>query len=232
MKPNFAVLLCLVLCVSLAPAPQAISVHLQAPDPARGLIGVSIGVRLGKGMGGNTTEVVYFVPAEKAAGEFGAEDVIVSNFDKAGNVYLLNAKPGRYVAIGAEVLFAMPKKRTVVVFSKSTIPLTEIEARAGKVAFMGAISAESSMKWLELDNVQAKTLNFISGHSKTLGVLDRIDGLPYAYPSVIASVGRGEAVDSSFWSSAVSNHFRNEPAWQSLINARPVLPPEGAKVIK
>ena len=206
--------------------------HLQAPDPARGLIGVSVGVRLNGRTAGGVTDVVYFVRAEKAAGEFGAEDVIVSNFDKAGNVYLLNAEPGRYVAIGAEVVLAMLKKRAVLVFSKSTIPLTEIEVRAGKVAFMGAMGVESSMKSLELDDVQTTTLNFIIGHSKTLGVLDRIEGVPYAYPSVITSVERGEAMDSSFWTSAVANHFRNEPEWQSRIRARPVLPPEGAVKVK
>ena len=52
--------------------------------------------------------------------------------------------------------------------------------------------------------------------------------MPYAYPSVITSVERGEAMDSSFWTSAVANHFSNEPEWQSRIRARPVLPPEGA----
>ena len=232
MKQTITVLFCLCLFATLTPHTQAISVHLQAPDPASGLIGVSIGVRLNGRTVGGVTDVVYFVRAEKAGGGFGAEDVIASNFDKAGNVYLLNAEPGRYVAIGAEVLMAKPKKRAVVVFYKSSIPLTEIEVRGGKVAFMGAINVESSMKSVELDEVQANTLSYIIGHSKTLGVLDRIDGVPYAYPSVITSVGRGEAADSSFWSSATANHFRNEPAWKSLINARPVLPPEGAKVIK
>ena len=232
MKPTIAVLFCLCLFATLAPETQAISVHLQAPDPARGLIGVGIGIRLHAPIGGGVIDTVYFLRAEKAAGEWGAEDVIVSNFDKAGNVYVLNAEPGRYVAIGAEALLPMPMKRKVFVFSKSTIPLTEIEVRAGKVAFMGAIAGESSMKSVELDDIQAKTLNFIMGHSKKLGVMDRIDGVPFAYPSVITSVGRGEKADSSFWSSATANHFRNEPAWQSLINARPVLPPEGAKVIK
>jgi hypothetical protein len=231
MKKTIAIAVGLVLLATLTPSTPAISVHLAAPDPARGLIGVSFGFRLHRTVWGGGADTVYFVRAEKAAAEFGAEDVIVSNYDKAGNVYLLNAEPGRYVAIGAEFPDPALTSRTVVVFSASDIPRTEIEVRAKSVAFMGEIESEGSFKKRELDPVQTNSLNIILGHSKTLGA-DRVLNPNFAHPGVIKSIERGEAADSRFWNSARLNHFKNEAAWQSLINARPILPPEGAKVIK
>lgn len=227
MKRTIAIAVGLFLFASLTPSTPAISVHLEAPDPARGLLGVSFGFHLHRTSRGGGADTVYFVRAEQAAQGFGAEDVIVSNFEKAGSAYLLNAEPGRYVAIAAEFFDPSLSGRGVVVFGKSDIPRTEIEVRAGAVAFMGVIKVEGSMKQRELDPVQTNTLNIILAHSKKLGVMDRVLNPNFAYPGVIKSVARGEAADSDFWYSARLNHFRNETAWQNLINARPVLPPEG-----
>jgi hypothetical protein len=168
------------------------------------------------------------VRAEKAAEGFGAESVIVSNFSKGENVYLLNAEPGRYVAIGAELINPGLETRTVVVFSKADLGQTEVEVRAGSVAFMGEIKTEGSMKKRELDEVQATSLNIIMESSKKLGVMERVLNPNYAYPGVIKSVERGEATDSEFWNSASFNHFKYEPAWKSRIMARPILPAAGA----
>lgn len=228
MKRTIAIAAGLVVLATLTPATPAISVHLEAPDPARGLIGVSFAFRLQGTIRGVSSDTVYFVRADQAAQGFGAENVIVSNFEKAGNVYLLNAEPGRYVAIGAEFVSAGQVGRGVVVFATSDIPRTEIEVRAGTVAFMGAIEVKGSMKQRALDPAQANSLNIILTHSQKLGVMDRVLNPNFAYPVVIKRIERGEAADSSFWNSARLNHFRNEAAWQSLINARPILPVEGA----
>jgi hypothetical protein len=212
---------------ALTPSTSALQVHLEAPDPARGLIGVTVDLRIHGTITGGVADTVYFVRAEKAAEAFGAESVIVSNFNKGGNVYLLNAEPGRYVAIGAEFLNAGLTTRTVVVFTKADLAQTEVEVRAGSVAFMGEIKAFGSMKQRELDPAQANSLNIILAHSKTLGAMDRVLNPNFAFPGVIKSVERGEAADSDFWNSASFNHFKYEPAWKSRIMARPILPVAG-----
>ena len=227
MKRTIAIAAGLFLLAALSPSNSAISVHLPAPDPGRGLLGVSVGFHLHGTMRGGIADTVYFVRAEHADGKFGVDDVIESNFGKAGNVYVLNAEPGRYVAIGIEYFNAGMPTRGVVVFSKSDVLRTEVTVRAGSVTFMGEIKVEGSMKQRELDPVQANSMNFLLAHSKKLG-MDRVLNPDFAYPGVIKSIERGEAVDSGFWYSARLNHFKNETAWQSLIMARPVLPVEGA----
>jgi len=222
----------LFLLVALTPSSPAISVHLPAPDPARGLLGVSFAFHLHLTPKGGTADTVYFVKAEKAASGFGADDLIVSNFEKSGNVYLLNAEPGRYVAIGAEIIDPGTMHRSVVVFSQSDIPRTEIEVRAKSVALMGVIQTEGSWKQRELDSVQTNSLTLILARSTRFPGVERALNPDFAHPAVIKSIERGEAADSGFWYSARTNHFRNEAAWQSLINARPVLPPEGVATPK
>ena len=116
-------------------------------------------------------------------------------------------------------------------FSASDIPRTEIEVRAKSVAFMGEIRVR---RLLQEARARPRPDELVEHHPRSLKTLEPIAcSTPnFAHPGVIKSIERGEAADSRFWNSARLNHFKNEAAWQSLINARPILPPEGAKVIK
>jgi len=221
MRLHRAIALVVFVLVTFAPPLTAKLERLEAPDPGRGTIGVRISAQFGKAR--ESADTVYFARVGDPAQAQGAPVLIPSNFGKARNVYLLNVRPGRYVVAAAELGRSMPTTRTVVVFSKDDSALTEVEVKAGTVAFVGEITAVTSMKSRELDETQARTLNAVMTTSATLGVMDRALGADFAYPATIKNVDRGDEVELDFWSSASHNHFRGEDAWVSLIEHRPVL---------
>jgi hypothetical protein len=207
--------------VTLTPPLTAKLERLEAPVPGRGTIGVRIGAFFGKVR--ESADTVYFVRMSEGAQSDEAAGLIPSNFGKARSVYLLNARPGRYIAVAAEIVRSMPTTRTVVVFTKADSALTEVEVKAGTVVFMGDIDVVTSMKSRDLDQDQAHTLDTIMATSSRLGVMDRALGADFAYPATFKGVDRGDDVELDFWSSATHNHFRGEEAWVSLIEHRPVL---------
>jgi len=221
MKLPRAIALAVLVLVTLAPSVMAKMERLEAPDPGRGTIGVRIGALFGKVR--ESADTVYFVRLSDGAASDEAAGLIPSNFGKARSVYLLNARPGRYVAVAAEIVRSMPTTRTVVVFTKADSAQTEVHVKAGTVVFMGDIDAVTSMKSRELDEDQAHTLNTIMATSTKLGVMDRALGADFAYPATIKDFDRGDDVELDFWSSATHNHFRGEDAWISLIEHRPVV---------
>jgi len=221
MKLLRAIAFIIVTLVTLTPPLTAKLERLEAPDPGRGTIGVRISAQFGKAR--EFADTVYFARVGEGAQAQGAPVLVASNFGKARNVYLLNARPGRYVVAAAEIARSMPTTRTVMVFSKDDSAQTVVEVKAGTVVFVGEITAVTSMKSRELDETQARTLNAVMTTSAMLGVVDLPLGADFAYPGTIKSVDRGDELELDFWSSATHNHFRGEAEWISLIERRPVL---------
>jgi len=221
MRLHRALVLVVLVLVTLTPPLSAKLERLQAPDPTKGLIGVRVTNQEGIAKGG--ADVVYFARVVEGADAAADAPLIPSNFGKARNIYLLNAEPGRYVVVAAEIVRPPPQTRTVLLLAQEYYSQTEIEVKAGSVIFMGEILLKSSPKSDELDETQAKNLNTIMKISPKLGVMDRAMGLKFAAPAVFKSLGRGDDVELEFWSSAANNHFRGEDAWVSLIKHRPVL---------
>jgi len=226
MKNALAAVCALLTIAAFTPSASAVAVHMAPPDPARGTIGVRVKLALRGKMAGATAGAIYFVRVTEDSDPLTAEQLIPANYGKGRNLYLLNAEPGRYVAVGGEFQLPPTTMRGVTLFSKADIPKTEITVRAGSVAFMGEIDAGSAVKMLELDETQAHFLHLIFATSDKLGAADRTVTVNFAQSSVIRTIERGEAVDTEFWSEATHNHFRNEPAWIKLIDSRPVLPPQ------
>ena len=226
MNRTLSLALGLFLLVALTPPATAKSGRPEPPDPARGLIGVRIKVALlGKASGG-WCESVYFIRIVNDTDRLAAEHVIASDWGKARNAYLLNAEPGRYAAVGCEFSLAGIAMRGVALFSKDDIAKTEIDVKAGAVAFMGEIDAGSPAKGFVLDEVQTHYMELILAASPKLAA-GRPDVIgDFARAQLIRGVERGEAVDPEFWSEATQNHFRGEAAWINRIASRPVLRPQ------
>ena len=195
--------------------------HLRPPDPAKGTIGLRLTNQYG--MAKESADVVYFVRVAEGAEVPDDAPLIPSNFGKERNIYLLNAEPGRYVVVAAEVVRPPAKSRTVLLLAKEYYSQTAIEVKAGAVVFLGEVAVKSSPKSYEIDETQARNLNTIMKISTTLNVLDRSMGNKFAGPAVFKSVGRGDDVELEFWLEATHNHFRGEDPWISFIDHRPVL---------
>lgn len=228
MKTAIAVACGSFVLASLAPLVSAKPLPLEAPDPGRGVIGVTIKVIPPARMGSMAAVAVYFVRVVEDADRFRAESVINSNLSKGRNVYLLNAKPGRYVAVGCDVAMASGGGEGRVVFTKADILKTEVEVRAGSVVFMGDIDAQSSTKTGESDEAQAHYLPMIAPAAANKGFMTRALGGNFVYTAVFKDIVRDEAAAAEFWGDAIEKHFKNEPAWSSRIAGRSVVPPGGA----
>lgn len=68
---------------------------------------------------------------------------------------LLNAEPGRYVAVAARSALTQPGYPGYQqLFSATMIEATEVRVEAGELAFMGELKAKASLKMSAADNAQ------------------------------------------------------------------------------
>jgi len=212
---------------TLTPFSSAKPLPLEAPDPGRGIIGVTVRVNSPARMGSSSADAVYFVRVVEDTDRFGAEGLINSNYVKGHNVYLLNAKPGRYVAVGCAFAMVGSSARATAVFSKAAIQQTEIEVKAGSVTFMGDIDVQSSTKMKDADEAETHYLRLVDPTAANQGALVHAMTLHYAYTATPTSIERSETAATKFWTEAAEKHFKNEPAWASCIASRSA-PPVGA----
>jgi ankyrin repeat protein len=234
------------LLAALAPVSSAKPLPLEPPDPGRGIIGVRIKVIPPAHIGSNYADAVYFVRVVEDADRFSADTLINSNYSDGHDVYLLNAKPGRYVAVGCrltiksgpagpaapapglQVGLAFSPAPAAAVFSQADILQSEVEVRAGAVAFMGAIEAQSSTKVRESDPAQAHYLSLVSPAAAHQSAFVRALSGNLVYTAAFKSIERSQAAEAAFWDEAIGKHFTNEMAWVSRIAHGSSAPVSGA----
>lgn len=239
MKTTIALACVLFVLVTIAPLSSAKPLPLETPDPGCGIIGVRVKVIPPARIGGNYCDVVHFVRVVADADRFGAESLIDSNYTDDRDVYLLNAKPGRYVAVGCklapkpapmgpsvpvapgfQVGLSFSAGAATVTFAKADILQTEVEVRAGGIAFIGRIEAHSSTKTGESDEAQAHYLQVLSPAAAQQGSVARAFSGHVVYTAAFKSIERGQAAEATFWDESIEKHFTNEPAWASRIAHR------------
>jgi hypothetical protein len=116
-------------------------------DPRLGAIGVTIQSRGPVALASRPyASVAYFVRVDEGVDILHAEEVLESSFGDRNQVYLLNARPGKYVLVGAYTPdFTAHAKgindqpSTSIYFDKEMIPATEVIVEAGKITFAGEI---------------------------------------------------------------------------------------------
>jgi hypothetical protein len=205
-------------CLSSVDA-EARALPLEPPDPARGVIGVRVRVVTPVGFGGNYASGVYFVWLVEDGDMLTAESVVPSNYSKGKNVYLLNAKPGRYVAVACKLEHALQGTGMLgtVVFSMNDIPRTKIDVGPGGLVFMGDIDAGSSTKIKDADAAEAHYLRMIAPTAAREGSFIRAMDGNYAYTGTFKAIDQTDAGATAFWSEAGEKHFKGEEAWRNFI---------------
>lgn len=215
-QSSFRTGVCLVAIALFVTLSWSKSIPLDPPDESRGSIGIKIKVSPPAKMGSSHADQVYFVRVEEPDNRFDAESVIQSNYAKGSHVYLLNAKPGKYVAVGC--LFSMAGGGGgSVVFSQGDIARTEVEVVPGRLAFMGDIESSSSTKVESGDPAQSHYIRLISPEGSKHGFMARAFTGNYLYTGAFKVIERGADAASAFWAEAGQQHFKNEPAWTSVM---------------
>jgi len=215
---------------AVAPLAEAKSVPVEAPDPGRGTIGITVNVIRPETTGSHPADAVYFVRVVEDADRFAAKSLIPSTYTKGKNVYLLNAEPGRYVAVAcsfnaaADMGFAGAVDDAAVAFSEPDIVKTEVEVRAGAVVFMGAIEAQSATRTQEADGAQSHYLRMMGPTGATRDFLAQTRTEQLVYIAAFQHFERAPTAEAEFWGEAARRDFRKDPAWTSRIAGRSAAP--------
>jgi hypothetical protein len=199
---------------------RAKSLPLPEPDPERGGIAVAVRGRFPAGTKSPAVQV-YFVRLGDDVEMLAAESVIPSNFSKKKQVYLLNAKPGRYVAVSAELQNqGMDAADYVVFFDGEMIPQTEIEVIPGQITFMGDFLVDLKTKISESDEAQAHYHRLIEPAAARKGFMGRAFSGQNIYRGDLVSVERGDEVETEYWTLARDKVFKKDAAWREQVEKR------------
>jgi hypothetical protein len=166
-----AVLISVVLggCASTQPIPEL-------SDPKSSGLAIDVSLKTPLGMFGIMfePEQIYFA---KIDGEGGLlqQKIIRSNYIKDGRAYLLNVRPGIYVAV-AEFHQLTPRHqeteaplRYTTYFSKELVEQTRVTVREGDFVFIGSYVVNVSGGFNGADEVQTHYKNVIAPNANTSG---------------------------------------------------------------
>jgi len=127
--------------------------------------GVAIDLTLKAPIGifSNKPAQVYFARIDNQDGLL-QQQIIRSNFIKAGRAYLLNARPGTYVAVGAYFLSPMQASRATYTtyFPKELVEQSKVIIRENDFVFMGSYVVETSVGLDGADVLQLHYKNVIA----------------------------------------------------------------------
>jgi hypothetical protein len=110
---------------------------------------------------GHLPRVVFFAKIEND-GDLVQSQVIESNFARKGRLYLLNALPGKYVAIASARWDQYGTYLTL--FSKELIEATRVEVVPGKLVFMGSYFVREPYGMGSADPIQNHYAELLEPH--------------------------------------------------------------------
>ena len=202
-------LLCSVAAAAKAP-------KVPAPDPECGAIGMTIKVKAQLAIGGALYATrVYLARVDEGGDPLRAGGVYESTFDSKAQVYLLNAKPGRYVLVGAQTPELRPSggapgaPPVTVVFDREMIPKTEVTVEAGKILFMGEIIVKTGASMNDADKAQ-RHYGALIGTKLLFGI----------HPGTSPGLDREPATERAFWEKAIKKVFDDGDGWSRLVQRR------------
>ena len=151
--PHGGILLAAAMATLLAPVLSSCSSPAIAPREGNsGAIGITVEKRWAAGTGtAEMPEKVYFIRLREGTKLNKQKDLFPSNFRHGAQVYLLNAKPGRYVVVAASDSVALPGiprgldplrvlddyQVYTTYFDEALIRKTEVEVKPGEFIVAG-----------------------------------------------------------------------------------------------
>jgi len=146
-----AILLCG--CETVPPIPE-----MTRPESS------GLGVEVKIGWQALPPDKIYFARIDNEDGLL-QQQVFTSNHSKEGRAYLLNARPGTYVAVAA--YFVSGYVQTTWYFSQRLVELTKVTVQESGFAFMGSYDLSESMGLGGADNVQTHYKGVIAPDAPT-----------------------------------------------------------------
>ncbi|MFQ5528204.1 MAG: hypothetical protein ACE5GX_18365 [Thermoanaerobaculia bacterium] len=230
MKQVIVVLVSLVLTSSVA---RARGFSLPEPNPMNGLIGVTVQYRYLFGLLLPASEV-FFVKLEDGNEAFNATHLIRSSYRHRGQIYLLNAVPGRYVAVAAGlgsttqevpvwVELLSPDDTRIdnrvttdrsTFFSMAMISETEVTVVPQEMVFMGKYLLSTPRKMKRADAAQAHYFQLLLPGEAQRGFMARQFSGQSASIASLKRVAKDTETERGFWTTARDKAFKKDPGWQ------------------
>lgn len=184
---------------------------LPAPDAERGSLGISIETRAPVRIFKAPVQQVFFVRVDQDQDPLKADSVIPSNYSARDQLYLLNASPGRYVAVATLSQGGDPRSGMAFLafLSSEAILQTEVAIVPGRMVFMGKFSLQTSTKTDAADPAQ--------NHYHDLILRNHFTTAPYTYTAQLTTVARDAQTAAAFWRQAIAKVFKDESAWLELV---------------
>ena len=195
---------------------EAKSPPLPPPDPGRGSIGVTIRAIPPMKIGRMTAVQVFFARPADGEDVLNSEYVVSSNYSNKKQVYLLNAEPGRYVAVAARLPGTGPGFTYAAFFSKEMLPEMEVTVVPGELVFMGDFLLQTSTKMDQADPAQSYFYRLIWPEAANSGFLKRTFSGQASYTATLRRVTKTVERELDFWSLAQRKVFKKEPAWRAF----------------
>jgi hypothetical protein len=170
----------------------------QAGDAA---MAIDVLIKAPMGIGTREPVQVFFAKVDNADGLM-QQTIIRSNFVKGSRAYLLNARPGEYVAVAS--LFVLPgmgSRTYTTYFPRDAIEQTRVTVRAGELAFMGSWVLGTSVGLDGADTTQTHYKNVIAP-GQASGVLAMGFGGGVHYRGALIERRADDAARSTFFQGA------------------------------
>lgn len=162
-------------CATTQPIPE-----LSQPQSAG--FGIDVSLKAPIGIFSARPDQIYFAKIDNDNGLL-QQQIVRSNYSKGGRAYLLNARPGTYVAVAAfvsragapagppspgfSVSVTTGRSGYTTYFSKELVELTRITVRENDFAFMGSYMVDESVGLEGADGVQTHYKNVVAPGAAT-----------------------------------------------------------------
>ncbi len=196
-------------CATTQPIPEI-------SDPQSAAIAIDVTLKAPIGMFSNKPDQIYFVKIDSGDGLI-QQQIIRSNYTKDGRAYLLNSRPGTYVAVaaffsrtgvpagppspGVSVTVTTGRSGYTTYFSKELVKHTEVTARENDFVFMGSYVVDQSTGLDGADEVQTHYKNVIAP-GETTGMLGMAFGGSIHYRGAMRERKADERARSEFFQKA------------------------------
>ena len=122
---------------------------------------------------------IYFAKVD-SEGSLLQQSIIRSNYTRDGRVYLLNARPGTYVAVAETRLTS--GKRTTTYFAKELVEQTKVTIGTNDFVFMGRYIVDVST-WFRWSNADAVQTHYLKLTTPAFTIVDSLSGRTRRYTS-------------------------------------------------
>lgn len=217
-------------------------ISCASPPPIRmsnevGALAINVGLYAPVAlMGSKAPEVVYFLKVDPSKPYTDSKEIFASNYNKSDRFYYFNAQPGSYVAVaafykvsaqpgsgasassqagGGTVTVSIQPGPTdyITFFSEEVAKSTVVKLEAGKVAYMGNLTVDMSLKVENADKLQTHSSNLIKPGALNTSLGKSMLAGSYNYLGSLKKNDTSEASKKGFKETASSKELE-ESDWK------------------